>query len=107
MFNASTILDSFTRATSHYSLGSAIGGVCGGRNDRRHVLPIGQRLATQRILSRTLAASPEGRAPHPHPDCTTHNTQDMSFRGTPRGGRGGGFGGGRGGNSNFTPRGGV
>lgn len=38
------------------------------------------------------------------PDCSSYNTTNMSFRGTPRGGRGGGFGGG--GRGGFTPRGG-
>jgi hypothetical protein len=94
-----TILDCVARATAHQGLADAFGGVAAEGT----VGATFRRLAASshaKNSSRTLAAT--GRTPQT--DCTTHIVYTMSFRGTPRGGRGGSFGGGRGG---FTPRGGV
>jgi hypothetical protein len=88
------------RDTSHYRLGRCIWWGCGGWSGRCHVSPIGRFFPCKEFFANFSCDQVKLRIT----DCKTHIAYTMSFRGTPRGGRGGSFGGGRGG---FTPRGGV
>jgi hypothetical protein len=97
--------ESFTRTTAHLGLGSAFGGVMQRKEPwAGHMFcrwPIGCILPTP-FSVRTFREALE-QAHLSRTNYQLDTTDDMAFRGTPRGGRGGGFGG-RGG---FTPRGGA